>query len=110
MVLRQDWKVASASHMLQSSIGSSWPKIADEHDGHVPDGVIVGVEGGFAEEAALCLLEAEVHAREECTANGGGHSIAFCKTAFCANRQKLTDFIRHVILLLPAKIIVLGRF
>ena len=38
---------------------------------HVPECVVVGVEGGFSEEASLRLLEAKVHAREERAADEG---------------------------------------
>ena len=40
-------------------------EITYEDIGNVPECVVVGVEGGFAEEAPLRLLEAKVHAGEE---------------------------------------------
>ena len=45
--------------------------ITDEDIGNAPECVVVGVEGGFAEEAPLRLLEAKVHAREERAADEG---------------------------------------
>ena len=46
-------------------------EITYEDIGNVPECVVVGVEGGFAEEAPLRLLEAKVHAREERAADEG---------------------------------------
>ena len=46
-------------------------EITDEDIGNAPECVVVGVEGGFAEEAPLRLLEAKVHAREERAADEG---------------------------------------
>ena len=52
--------------------GFQLPEVPYKDHGQVPEGVVVGIAGRITEVLAICLLQTEMHAREEVTSDKRG--------------------------------------